>query len=131
MISLDGKSYAVRADSHRPKPDKPVNIRMSVNNCVDFTAAKLAIRTWSYTLQLDYTQLQTLIATWLKNEALHFTDEEGVTYDPDGSGSDTPTMIYGIGVYIRELGDFTNLGPILITAKYNVPISLIASKAVP
>jgi hypothetical protein len=134
MITLNGCTYYVKADSHRPLLEKQGETRLTITERVDRTESSKTLNKWAYIIQCPYTNvgtaggLNTLITARKAGGALDFIDEEGVHYTIS-SGTDTTTHIYNSGVYIENMGSPTNLSPILSSSTYHVEIQLVCAKA--
>ena len=121
MITLDGYTYYVKADAHKPSLVKDGETKLSINESIIRTGTTKVLNKWNYTILCSLTHigsiggLDTLMETRKRGGALTLIDENEITYNQPG-------------VYIEVMGAFTNLGPILSTTNYSVDIQLVCGK---
>lgn len=134
MITLNGYTYYIRADAHKPSLEKQGETRLTITERVDRTESSKTLNKWSYMIVCPYTNvstiggLNTLIAARKQGGLLVFIDEEGITYTTS-SGADDTTHKYSTGVYLENMGSYDNLGPILSSTHFTIEIQLVCGKA--
>jgi hypothetical protein len=134
MITLNGYTYYIKADAHKPSYEKQGETRLTITERVDRTDSTKTLNKWSYTILCPYTNvntmggLNTIIAARKQGGLLDFIDEENVHYVVS-SGTDTDSHKYSTGVYFENMGSPSNLGPVLSSTSYTVEIQLVCGKA--